>query len=338
MKFLATADWHLAVYSQDPPVAKSSLLERLYYLNKVIRESILKYAVDNGIEYVVIAGDINHTKSIIHSVAQSVLLDIIRDFSQIQFIIINGNHDMSSKSGEGVSALKCLDREPNVDMIHKAKQIDNILFVPWNPKTMFDDIKSGDAEYLVSHFGLNEGMLNSGISIVSEVALKDIAHFKCSVLGHYHMPQDIIRGDTKVYYTGSPIQLDWGEKNDEKRFLIVDTGVHDVTSVPIEGYKRHIELELTPEKMLETIKIAKELQKEGHHIKLLKTEEMDLSSIDKEFNIVDKVDRDITDRGISTTMSKEAIVDRFLEIKEIPKTKMNLYKSIALDIISEIGG
>jgi DNA repair exonuclease SbcCD nuclease subunit len=339
MEFLATADWHLAVYSQDPPVAKSSLLERLYYLNKVIRSSIIEYAIKNKVGKIVVAGDTNHTKSIIHSVAQSVLLEIVRDYREIEFIVIDGNHDMSSKSGAGVSALKCLDHEPNVDMIHEPKQIENILFVPWNPKTMIKTItECRDAEYLVSHFGLNEGMLNSGISIVSEVALRDIQHFRCSLLGHYHMPQEIILDDTEVYYIGSPIQLDWGEKNDEKRFLLVNSDLHEIDSIEIDGYKRHVELELTPDKMDETLKIARKLKKEGHHIKLLKTEDLDLSDIQMEFNIVDKVEKDITNRGISTNMSMSDILNRYMEIKKVPKGKVDFYRSIALDVISEVGG
>ena len=100
----------------------------------------IDYAEDNNIPNIVIAGDTFHTKSIIHALAQSVLLDFVKSFPELNFIIIDGNHDMSSKSGDGVSALRCLDDVNNVDMIHESKQIENIAFVPWHPKKMKNDI------------------------------------------------------------------------------------------------------------------------------------------------------------------------------------------------------
>jgi len=328
MKFICIADIHLSLYSQD--TIKKGLPRRLYYLKKTLK-GICEYAIKNNIEKLVIAGDTLHNKSIIHALAFSTLVDIIRDYQSIQWIIIDGNHDMSSKAGDGVSALKGLDNEPNVIMVHSATQIQNVAFVPWNPKTMKDDIKNSKADYLVSHFGLHEAMLNSGISIVSDIGLKDLAHFKHCFIGHYHVPQEV----SNVTIPGSIIQLDWGEKGEEKRFIIFDSKTGKKDSILIDGYQKHIELELKEDNIDEVIKEAKKLKKEGHFIKILKTSsKTDTSKIDSDFHIVDKTVKDITNRGIDSSMSTEDKLKAYLVIKKIPINEQEKYINEAKNIIN----
>ena len=333
MKFIAIADLHLSMYAQDKIIPESALTERLHYLNEVLRNTS-DYATENDIQIIVIAGDVLHTKSIIHSLAQSVFLDYLRDYSSLNFIIIDGNHDMSSKSGKGVSALKSLDNEPNVTMIHKPTTIENIDFIPWNSETMVNDIKNSSAEYLVSHFGLNEAQLSSGISIVSDIGLKDLIKFKHCILGHYHLPQTV----GNVTYIGSPIQLDWGEKGEEKRFLIVDTDSGGIKSIPTTGYKKYIEYKITNENKEEIIKQAKKEKEKGNYIQLVKSEDIDTDDISKDFRIVDKTERDITDRGISISMSQDERIDKYLEIKKIKPEEVEIYKKIGIDIMNSCMG
>ena len=240
MKSIITADLHLSLYSQDPIIGGIS--RRLYHIRQVLFQ-MAYYAEEHKIKYFTIAGDTLHNKSIIHAIAMSVLLNFIRSFPDLTFVIIDGNHDMSSKAGDGVSALMSLDNEPNVIMIHEAKDIENISFVPWSPKTMIKDIKNAKGDYLVSHFGLNEASLNSGISIISDIGLKDLKKFKHCFIGHYHLPQEV----GNVTIPGSGIQLDWGEKGEDKRFIVFDSETGQKDSILITGYQKHIELELTNE-------------------------------------------------------------------------------------------
>jgi len=62
-------------------------------------------------------------------------------------------------------------------------------------------------------------------------------------------------------------------------------------------------------------------------------ETVDLTDIKGEFNIIDKTDKDITDRGITSNMSTEDKLKKYLEIKEIPEDKHELYMSVAMEII-----
>ena len=152
-------------------------------------------------------------------------------------------------------------------------------------------------------------------------------------MGHYHKPQEIIRDDIKLYCIGSLIQLDWGEKGDEKRFLVVDTDTLDVKEVPITGYKKHIEIELTSENRDEVFKFAQQSKDAGDHIKIIMKEKVDIDEVENDFNIVDKTDRDITDRGITSSMSQEDKVLKYLEIKEVPETKREEYSKVAFELM-----
>jgi len=333
MKFIGIADLHLSMYSQDPII--KGMPERLYYLNFVLRD-IAEYAIAHSIENIVIAGDTFHTKSIIHSLAQSVLLDWIRDYNpKLTFWIIDGNHDMSSKSGEGVSALKCVDNEPNVVMMHEPKQVEEILFVPWHAKTMVKTIKENTSPFLVSHLGLNEAQLNSGISIISDIKIGDLRRYGRCIFGHYHAPQEI----GNVIIPGSIIQLDWGEKHEEKRFLVVDTEADSVQSVPTTGYKKHYVIEITSENKEEQVLEAKKLQEEGHIVNLHRISgDVNVEDLREDFRIIDKVEKDITNRGIDSSMSTVDKLKRYMEIQEVPAEEQEAYLRCALDIIRATTG
>jgi len=332
MKFLYTADIHLSGYSQDKIV--NNLPERLNSIQNVLNE-MATYCIEHDISTFVIGGDTLHGKSLIHALAQSIMLDFFRKYQkELEFIILDGNHDLGGRGEGAISALKSLDNEPNVMRIGETTTIGDILFVPYHPG-MVKDIKSNKSKYLISHFGLSEGILNSGMSIISDLSITDLAgRYKYVLLGHYHKPQSIEREDITLYYVGSPIQIDWGEKNEEKRFLVVDTETEYIESIPTTGYTKYCEFTITNEDKDEVIKVAEQLKSEGHFVKLIMEETLDTSGMD-DFIVIDRREKDITNRGITTSMSMEDKLRRFLEIKEIPEDDIDEYLKVANTIIDE---
>jgi len=336
MRSVVTGDLHYSLYGSDP-VMENGLNERLYYIDKVFRQSILHYAIDNKIENCIIAGDIFHNKSIIHSLAISTFVDTIRDFPQIHFYLIDGNHDHSKMSGDGVSSLKALSREPNVTVVHDTLQIENIYMVAWNSKMKKNITKYKGSDYLISHFGLNEASLSSGISIVSDLGMKDLKKYKYILLGHYHKPQSIEKNETQLYYVGSPIQLDRGERHENKRFLDVDFENNDIISIETTGYKKYFQIVIDKNETVDEILLeAKKLEEAGHEITIeLTGNNIDVSKISEDFRKIDKRDIDITNRGVSLDMSEEERLKSFLSIKEIPENSIDYYLNIAKEIIGE---
>lgn len=338
MKFAYTADWHLSGYTQDKIVHE--LPERLYE-KKIVLEGIGNYCRQNEVKTIVIGGDLLHNKSIIYSLAQSVLLDFFREYRDLSFIVFDGNHDLSGKGSQVVSALKSLDSEPNIRRISTPTRVtcsekSDILIVPYSD-TMIESIKKSNAKYLFSHFGLSEATLNSGVSIVSDIRISDLAKkYQTVILGHYHKPQDIIRDDIRIYYSGSITQNDWGEKEEEKRFLVIDTETDVIESIPTKGYKKFFNFQITNENKAEVIKQARELKEEGHNVKITRKEEVDLTEIAKEFVVIDKTEKDITNRGLSSSMSMADKLSRYMEVNGIPEDQRTIYGQEAMDIISAI--
>lgn len=340
MKIAVTADIHFSAYAQDPMVEdKPERLNSLYNA----WTNMINDCKDMGIYNVAIAGDLLHNKSIIYTTAQDMMLQLFRESYDMNFFVIDGNHDLSGKGSESVSALKSLESLEYVKWISYQSngeivyQMDGgkIAFMPYFPG-MQEHIKNVKADIFISHFGLSEAMLSSGISIQSSIKASDLKHFKLVVLGHYHMPQAMVSGPTHIYYTGSPIQLDWGEKNERKRFLVIDTDKpHDVQSIETRGYKKYIELNLSSENKSEKIEEAKKLRDEGHHVKLVTTEKLDLEEDMKGVNIISNVEEDITNRGITSEMDEIDIHSKYLEIKDIPEDERKAYINAAKKIMDE---
>jgi DNA repair exonuclease SbcCD nuclease subunit len=340
MKLAVSADIHFSAYSQDPVI--DGLPERLGSLKKSMTNMIETCGEKNVFD-IAIAGDLCHNKSIIHTTAQNVMLDIFqkKEYQDFRFYVIDGNHDLSGKGADSVSALKSLETIGNVRWIsHQSKgecyhsiEDGKVAFVPYYPE-MKDQIKKiTDADILISHFGLNEAMLSSGISIQSSIRASDLKKFKLVVIGHYHLPQHMVYKNTHIYYTGSPIQLDWGEKHEEKRYLIIDTESFEVESIPTIGYKKYVELSVTSENKTEMLKEAKDLRDDGHHVKLHTTEKLDFTSDMKDIKIVEDVEEDITNRGITAGMDEITRNKKYLEIKEIPEREHEAYLNTAKEII-----
>jgi DNA repair exonuclease SbcCD nuclease subunit len=339
VKITFTGDLHLSGFVSDLTDSTNDLPERLSEKKRVLY-NIIEEMKKRGSNYLVIAGDLLHNKSVIYSLAQSVMLDFIRENKDIYFTVIDGNHDLSGKGKKIVSALKCLDSEPNVKRVQFDRVVweDDIVFIPYSMNVV-KEVKENSANILVSHFGLNEAVLNCGASIVSDIALRDLSdRYNFAFLGHYHTPQEIIRENIKLYYMGSITQTDWSEKNENKRFLVFDTETGEVESILTKGYKKRYELLITNENKEEVIKQARDFKANGDYVILKKTEKVETSDISKEFAVVDKTEKTLSSRGISMSMADRDKVVRYLEVSEVPQEDREWITGEALDIIQSCAG
>lgn len=333
MRFAFIADIHLSRYGQDKLEDESNLPERLHSIKNALYE-VGDYCYENNIETIIIGGDVYHNKSIIYAIAQDLMLDFFEQYKDLNFWLLDGNHDLSGKGSTAVSALRSIVKCDNVEWVTNTPVgDDDLICIPYS-HNIVEQVKNNKRKILISHFGLSEGVLNSGMSIVSDISISDmVGKYDLVLLGHYHKPQEIIRDDIKIYYVGSLIQLDWGEKGEEKRFLVVDTDTLQVDEVPISKYRKHIEIEIDSSNIDAALKTAQQAKDDGHHVKVLMTEKIDLTDIRDDFHIVDKTESDITDRGISSSMTQEDRIHRYVEIKEIPETYRDEYAKEAFDII-----
>ncbi len=333
MKFAFIADLHLSRYGQDKLEDETNLPERLHSIKNALYE-VGEYCYENDINTMIIGGDIYHNKSIIYAIAQEIMLNFFEQYQDLEIIVIDGNHDLAGKGTEAISALRPIENCSNIEWITRSPSGNSdLMYIPYS-HDIVQRVKSNTSKILVSHFGLSEGVLNSGMSIISDISISNlVGKYELVLLGHYHKPQEIIRDDIRIYYVGSLIQLDWGEKGEEKRFLVVDTDTLHVDSILISKYRKHIEIEIDSTNIDTALKYAQQAKDDGHHVKILMKEKIDMTGIKDDFHIVDKTESDITDRGISSSMTQEDRICRYIEIKEVPETYIDAYAREAFDII-----
>lgn len=329
MKRIAIADLHFSRYKDDEEIL--GLPERLHSLLSSL-EYVCSFAREHDIKDIDIAGDIVDDKSIIYSIAQKLLLDFFETNEDLSFRVLAGNHDMSDRTTKAICALEFLRSLPNVKLIAYEPFYDeqlDILYVPDSPN-MVRQIISNKAKILISHIGLSEAQLSSGISIVSDLKLSQLKPYEVVLLGHYHKVQELITDYVKCYYVGSLIHLDWNDANDPKRFLVYDTETLEVQSIESKGYKKFVHLKIEPNNIQTVTDEAKKLMSEGHHVLLIKDENFDTSDIEDDFVVVDKSEKELTDRGVSLAMTQDEILRKYCEVKGIvdPESYISYLKSI----------
>jgi DNA repair exonuclease SbcCD nuclease subunit len=328
MKRVALADIHLSAYKDDK-IASSGLPQRLHDLIGIIK-MVCKFAQTNKIEYIDILGDLHHDKNIIFTDAQNAFKDIIIEFPDLHFVIFSGNHDLSSTGDHQTSAISAFEGYSNVTCYTEPVVIDNITIVPYSNQMVQHVHEAEPNDILLSHFGLSEGQLQSGLSIISDIKMSNLTKFKLVLLGHYHLPQMIENDSTILYYVGSPTHTSWNDKNQQKRFLVYDTETLEVTSLPLKGYTEYRELNITEDSdQKEILKEANDLREKGFNVKVRNKTKTKVESTETDVIVIEEGgDIDITQRGVNTEMTTVEKMEKYTELQEIPEDEREQYINV----------
>lgn len=349
MKMIVTADLHLKLWS-DKEYDADGLPKKLMEILSCLDQMAI-YAKSHNIPYICIAGDINDTKGMVAVRAFVLLRRILEKHNHVQWIILHGNHDNTTGENEQIhSAIQLLEGIPNVQLIMEpmVEMIGDskVLLLP-NSKNIVEVLRSKLESFdneeipkiLISHFGLNEGQLSSGISLKADIRAKDLRIFSLVLLGHYHTPQYIQTDTTDIYYVGSTIPVRRDEALEEKRFLVVDTDTLAVLSIPTEGYRRYCELILDEDTdPVEFERLIKEHKSQGHHIvirKKIADIPLDLKSVVSEnTQVIDMFEKDVNIRGITSGMSEKDQALKYLDIMGIAESELDEYLAVAMEIVT----
>jgi len=344
---IAIADIHCSEYQNDELNIESNLPRRLHEIINTLNK-ICKFAKTNNIENIDILGDIHHDKNIISTDAQNAFKGVLANNKHITFNIIAGNHDLSSTGDTQTSTIEVFDEYDNANIYTGSHKIeDNITILPYSNK-ITEEFRSLESNtILLSHFGVSEAMLQSGIHVASSISMKDLTKFKLVLLGHYHKPQELNREGTVLYYPGSIIHHNWNDKNEVKRFLVYDTETLEVQSIPITGITMYKEYTIDDESNSNDILTQVTADKDSGHIvrvkRNVKETENDTNTLfeDQGIHVIDKVEVDISQRGINTDMSDDDKLKRYLEIEEVsnPEEYLNDIKCVLSneDISVDVG-
>jgi len=327
MKFCALADLHLKLWS-DIIYDECGVPKKLNEILGVFNSTCL-YAKNNGIKNVVIAGDVNHLKSIVHYKSFVLFKRIIDEYKDLIFYIVSGNHDESAKE-DNTSAIELITGDNVINIVSEPLIKENVTFLPWG-KNLHDKLKKLKSnKCLISHFGINEAEFNSGISMRTGISLRDLKKFDLVILGHYHLPQTV----GNVWYVGSPIQLNKGEKMDEKRFLVVDTETLIVESIPTEGYRKYYEFIIEKDSDdKEILNQAKLLTNQGNFVFVI-NKNPELIIKDESLRIINNIEKDYQMRGITAGMKVEDILYKYMKINNIPENIRDKYFNIGITVMN----
>lgn len=224
MRVAITADTHLRSRAATP--GRYAALE-----------NILQQSIDQEIEKVIIAGDLFDDSQPSYSDFDSLCRQ--SQFSDLEILVIPGNHDPDIRQGDFVAENLIIIEEPRLF------QWDNsglgFLFVPYEEnRTMGQSVAPLAAELsanrwvLIGHGDWSEALHTPNPyepGIYMPLTRRDIEAYKpaLALLGHIHMP---LQGG-KVHYPGSPYPIDINEPG-YRRFLVLDTQAMSVEAMKVE--------------------------------------------------------------------------------------------------------
>ena len=202
--FFVTSDWHIG--------SGKTLFDNI--LQKQIDEihKIYQQALDMGISYIIIPGDISDTTNI----STSEMIALVKLFSfydkKITTYYIGGNHDYHSSNKSSVDLLKHLVNEKMFKTLYVITEPEHTVIegVPVNflpfPHTQLPSTKTGCINFV--HMDTSGAVADNGL----EIKLKTDTDFgtdNVTISGHVHMYQYI--KSKRWLYCGNPYQKKFGE-------------------------------------------------------------------------------------------------------------------------------
>ena len=327
MKRIAISDIHLSDFSEDI-LTPEGLPLRLGEIKKTFN-FVIEQAKKLSISYIDVLGDIINDKSIIFTVAQDLFKEIIIKNSDMFFTLLSGNHDLSSTGKLQRSAISVFSGYKNVCCVTDEIVIDkNITMISYSDIFLEKIKECKSTDILLTHIGLNEAMMQSGLSKVDKIKLLDLKKFRLILSGHYHKPQFIQNENTKFYYVGGFTNHSWNDRNEVKRFLVYDTDTLEVQSIPMENQIQYKEY------TIDDISTAKEILKEaeiqknkGNYVRIRKNIKEDIET-PHDILILEHKDIDVTNRGITVTQTLQEKLHKYMDIKEVKKEEQEDYIKI----------
>ena len=177
----------------------------------------------NGIQDIIIPGDIFHDRNDIavntlHVVTD--IFDVLRDFN---IIITVGNHDAYYRDNSSVNSVSILRGWSNITVVDKliveTFQGRKIAFCPWGQ----DINEVPKCDLIVGHFEINSFKMNSYKVCTNGLKSSDLTdRAPLTITGHFHHREERKYKDGTILYVGAPYQQDWGDFGTTKGLYILD--------------------------------------------------------------------------------------------------------------------
>lgn len=221
MKILFTSDWQCT-------------LQNLHLCEETVEE-LLRQATKHKVDMVVHLGDVKESFNYYDQRISNFLVSSTqRIVKQFQYRILLGNHDRIGVDDSLPSCMPVLQSAgatvidmPTMESIEGC----SIAWIPYirDEEALAKALEQVRGTYLFFHFEVKGAQWNQTSQAEGGVTPKALKPFHACIGGHIHLPQSM--GNT--HYVGSPFSCSWGEVNQEKRFLLLDTETGKLTSIPL---------------------------------------------------------------------------------------------------------
>jgi len=224
MKYLLTGDFHV-----KKGIFTNIILDYLDYIRQ--------YSLDNDIKNIIIMGDIFDKSSNIKNEAFVPLFMKFYDMKMdgIKFYFILGNHDIYSVNNDSIVETF----KPLGFVIKQTTYEDKFSFMPYT-RNEEDIPETGDI--LFTHIPIADFSFDNAYHATEKHAFRKelFSQFNIVFTGHFHRHQH----DKNIVYTGSPVQLNFGEEGQKKGFVIFDSVLEDWEFVEYKNSPKFVRINL----------------------------------------------------------------------------------------------
>lgn len=298
---------------------------------------------NNGLDTIIFAGDAFHDR---HEIGVNTLYAaklFFEKLSQYHIYIIPGNHDAFLSSTVEINSVEILSNS-NVKVFSKPTILEinekTILLCPWKEDyaSFLKDNSIQNVDMIVGHFEIVNFKMNSNkVCDHGDTADNLFMYTNSVVTGHFHC-RDLRSYDNKyVLYLGSPYEMDFGDRGQEKGVSIISFEDLSVEFIKNEITPKHYRL------LLSDI-----LQKKYNNLQSIVADniislyvdlDVDTLTVDQlitkltqygplqfrtEFNIIDKANEQIKDMK-KLSIDLETAFGEFVEQIETRATKKEVF-------------
>lgn len=252
-KIVLFSDVHAHTFSALATVLPNGLNSRLADVVSCI-DQIREYAVNIDADLVLFGGDLFHTRKQIPVQALNAAFSAMTMFSvhKIPILMIPGNHDQADREGTEHSLFAFTSF---LEVAHtpgwyqmRGKDSSNeysIMAVPYteNLEHLRDVVQkpappTNQPKIFLGHLGIQGAKVGADFVYTNpnDPTAADLnpEAFDAGFLGHYHMPQSLADAP-HFQYIGAPLQHNWGDRGQERGFMVYDTDTGDVDHIPLKA-------------------------------------------------------------------------------------------------------
>lgn len=224
MKIAIFSDIHHGLALNDPIFHK---------INLDFYDWFLTQCIDNNVSEIWCLGDVFHNRKEINLPTLKNAHECLDKLKRFRIKMITGNHDAFYLENSTVHSLDVFKNWPNIDVIDEESDytLDGKVFkfIPWVGKQYQQIVEPCDCALV--HMEL-VGFEMNGTVALHGTSPTIFENCPLVLSGHFHKFQDKQLKNTRIYYTGSPYQHNWGEL--EKKYIhILDTS--DMSLIQIEN-------------------------------------------------------------------------------------------------------